>query len=447
MSTKIENKTEKSNKSQVGYIGKMAFKNIKRNKKRFIATVLSISMGVTIFVAINYLVEGIDPMKEIKKLIRTDYIVQLSDVKEGYGYSDNDVNMISNIKGINNTEKYKFLYGTAALRINDLTQYGIKVSESLAETSEYSKRRISTEIYDVTGVIIGCSKESMEKLERDLKISKSKDTNGNVIPAYLVQNLNGNQTINLKAEDVINVEVVLWDTPKWKHINSDIQVEGILKENPFKMGQTEEGFVLIAEDSYIEKVFGIDRYQKILVDIDDKLNDIPSIEKELKTIATSQKGGELKSYREYLDSYKRVTMQITIILYVFFIVTALAAIVNISNTISMNVITRKREFGMLRAIGMTRGQIRRMIVVEGITYGFSGALFGGILGILLSYFIYLGAKGSIILSLAAELKWQIHFIIIIIVFIITMLITTVSTIIPLKRTTSVEVVEAIRAIE
>jgi putative ABC transport system permease protein len=113
----------------------------------------------------------------------------------------------------------------------------------------------------------------------------------------------------------------------------------------------------------------------------------------------------------------------------------------------MNVITRKREFGMLRAIGMTRGQIRRMTVIEGITYGFSGALLGSILGVIFSYFIYLGARGSIILSLAAELKWQIHYIVISIVFVITMLITTVSTLIPLKRTTSMEVVEAIRAIE
>jgi putative ABC transport system permease protein len=55
----------------------------------------------------------------------------------------------------------------------------------------------------------------------------------------------------------------------------------------------------------------------------------------------------------------------------------IVAVIGVINTLILSVLERTRELGMLRAIGMTRGQTTRMITVESVTI----ALFGAVLGI------------------------------------------------------------------
>jgi len=66
------------------------------------------------------------------------------------------------------------------------------------------------------------------------------------------------------------------------------------------------------------------------------------------------------------------------------LVIALSAI-GISNTLLMNTIERKKELGVMRAIGFTKGQIKRMILAEGLIIGISGVIIGTVYGILVIY--------------------------------------------------------------
>ncbi|HMA47847.1 MAG TPA: FtsX-like permease family protein, partial [Frankiaceae bacterium] len=60
------------------------------------------------------------------------------------------------------------------------------------------------------------------------------------------------------------------------------------------------------------------------------------------------------------------------------------SVLGIVNTLTLSVIERTREIGMLRAIGMTRSQVRRMIHLESQVIAFIGALIGLLLGLLLA---------------------------------------------------------------
>jgi putative ABC transport system permease protein len=98
---------------------------------------------------------------------------------------------------------------------------------------------------------------------------------------------------------------------------------------------------------------------------------------------------------------------------------------------------------MLRAIGMTLGQIKSMIIKEGMTYGLIGALIGTGLGLTCSYLVFIGARDSIV----AGMEWGIHIGVVALVLAVTIGITIISTLIPLKKATDMEIVESIRAIE
>lgn len=60
----------------------------------------------------------------------------------------------------------------------------------------------------------------------------------------------------------------------------------------------------------------------------------------------------------------------------------LIAVLGIVNTLALGVVERTREIGLLRAIGMDRPQLRRMLQVESIAIALLGALLGLVIGVL-----------------------------------------------------------------
>ena len=63
------------------------------------------------------------------------------------------------------------------------------------------------------------------------------------------------------------------------------------------------------------------------------------------------------------------------------LVAVLVAALGIVNTLAMSVVERVREIGVLRAIGMTRRQASRMVVVEATILGLVGAVLGAVVGL------------------------------------------------------------------
>ena len=85
------------------------------------------------------------------------------------------------------------------------------------------------------------------------------------------------------------------------------------------------------------------------------------------------------NYRYMVDQRNSILV-IKLFLYGFVTVITLISLTNILNIIYTGILLRKREFGMLQAIGMTRGQISRMLLLECSLYGATGALWGVLIG-------------------------------------------------------------------
>ncbi len=64
----------------------------------------------------------------------------------------------------------------------------------------------------------------------------------------------------------------------------------------------------------------------------------------------------------------------------------------VANTVTMNVLEKKRTLGLLRAVGMTRGQVTRMVVLESILLGAAGGLIGLAAGLVSALFIQLASQ-------------------------------------------------------
>jgi putative ABC transport system permease protein len=115
--------------------------------------------------------------------------------------------------------------------------------------------------------------------------------------------------------------------------------------------------------------------------------------------------------RDYL-SVRTAKAQYSFILIVVVLVIAAVGIVN---TILMSVYSRIREIGVLRAYGMTRGDISRLFTLEGLILGFIGSILGVALGALFDLFMvvkgisitaFAGSMGSLPLSGVIHGEWN-----------------------------------------
>ncbi len=81
---------------------------------------------------------------------------------------------------------------------------------------------------------------------------------------------------------------------------------------------------------------------------------------------------------------ERMTSRVDQLLSIIYALLALAvviAVLGIVNTLALSVIERTREIGLLRAIGLTRGQLRRMVTLEAVVVALLGAFLGVGLGL------------------------------------------------------------------
>lgn len=84
---------------------------------------------------------------------------------------------------------------------------------------------------------------------------------------------------------------------------------------------------------------------------------------------------------EMREAFNQVIDAILAVLVGLLGVAVVIALVGVANTLSLSVIERRREHGVLRSIGVTAPQLRRMLAVEGVLIAVSGAAIGIVIGI------------------------------------------------------------------
>lgn len=89
----------------------------------------------------------------------------------------------------------------------------------------------------------------------------------------------------------------------------------------------------------------------------------------------------VQSSSEYAGETVQIINTMMNILYALLALAVIVAIIGIINTLALNVIERRQEIGMLRAVGTRRGQIRTMITLESVQIAIYGAIVGMLIGL------------------------------------------------------------------
>ncbi|OAH48981.1 ABC transporter permease [Microbacterium oleivorans] len=108
-----------------------------------------------------------------------------------------------------------------------------------------------------------------------------------------------------------------------------------------------------------------------------------------KALVTASGGGEPDpAFNEMMDVFSTVMMCLVA-------VSAVIAAVGLVNLLTIGIVQRKRELGLLRALGLTSAQIRRMVLIEAAHVTITALLFGLTLGVLYGWVAAQSLLGSV----------------------------------------------------
>ncbi len=154
----------------------------------------------------------------------------------------------------------------------------------------------------------------------------------------------------------------------------ELAVAGVFESNQV-VGSTVVSLDTLAETGGL----ALDRF--LFVDLADGAS-AADVRPQLEEITAAYPVVDLKDRGEFSDEQKASVDQLLLLINAMLVLSVLIAALGIVNTLAMSVIERTREIGLLRAVGLGRAQLRRMVRLEAVIISIYGAVLGLVLGTL-----------------------------------------------------------------
>ena len=164
-----------------------------------------------------------------------------------------------------------------------------------------------------------------------------------------------------------------------------IRIGESLKQCPFGVDDEQKGNVLLMPYSKMPKEWESEYRAEITMHTEDFIGSIADLRARAEVDENFDCG---ETEHEAYESYMVIDMAEAIINGLTLLISLMGA-VNVFNTITANIALRRRDFGMLRSIGMTNRDINRMMSFECLSYGINSLLAGisfGLLGCGITYY-------------------------------------------------------------
>ncbi len=354
--------------------GELAYKNLKRSKKKYKTTVISLSVSICVFISMNsFITNAFDLANNYYE--DYDYNIKISSDSEENNY-------IKSITQLNYIDEHFELYQNSYnLNIYDLSKI---TSENFLDSDDYyydensDKLIPSTEPKHSSLKIFALDDNSFKKYAKKIGVDYNKIKNDGILcDTYVTYSDDGDKILksrmyNYSKGDIIDGTINGKETNFKIATITDICPYGL--ENTHLIG----GILVLNLDKYKNMDFS-PRYLLIQSSNPEKLID---------NIKNLKINVGYSNYDELAKEEKAIYTIIQIFLYGFIIVITLIGVTNIFNTITSNIELRQKEFAVLRSIGMTKKEFNGMINLETIFYCSKSLIYGIFLGLIGTFALY-----------------------------------------------------------
>lgn len=379
--TKKKIKTNRLIRKIFGIEAEISMKNLKRNKRRYIATIFSLVISIVLFLSVSYFTSSI---KQVNSMTQQDVNADIVIYKMGQ-----------------TEEQWERLVRKTA-GIESVTDYN--KSSMLRMKTNLEKLEIASELYDVS------SRNEKGQYSLMINIHTLEDEQ---LKAYAEEVGADFQKLQSEKRGIVhNKSVYKWEEqyydiqPLQKSVGEEVelfgdnesesyfvdtvQIEAFTEKLPLGVStQTYGNFnLIVSEQTYTDmmsKMVQPDRHvaqSALYIESDDPIK----TEEEIDDIREGSIA--LTNYYANQQQNEQVLLILSIFTYGFITLITLISIANIFNTISTSISLRKREFAMLKSIGMTPKGFNKLINYESIFYGLKALLYGIPISIGLMYLMH-----------------------------------------------------------
>lgn len=346
-------------KKRKGYeeinLKKITFANLSRNKKRTVITLLSLSLSGILFIVASTIMNCMNPENMAKDHSLGDITVYL----DNYDWNEDGSNNLYDIQANN--------------------PLGKEMCERLENIPGVKK--INMEKSAWASIDIGAGEKNLEDIQGFDKEFYDE------LSEHLVEG-------EINKEALESGEGLVYTHPSYA------------KEFGIKVGSTQVITIYDGKDSY-KKEFTVlalvdiggasiripesvmDSLIKtdttIRVGLEVKKDMLKSVEEEIKNITDNDEYLSYGTLEDSIETYKKSMAITSVLIYSLVIIIGVIGLMNLINTMITSIITRKRELGILQAIGLSDKQLVKMLQIEGLFYTVGTLLITLTLGNILGY--------------------------------------------------------------
>ncbi len=379
-------KAPKIIKAIFGVGGEISYKNLKRSKKKYRTTVISIIVSVAIFISLSsvmtLLYETIRSEYEDK-----DYTLSMYYKSDSF---DNEKQKIEQIVNLDGVKDYSIVNMSGGIVITNNIDYSKDYKRVENDIKSVNPNYYDDEKYIM---VVRIGDHAYEKYLKKLGLSKEEAEGKGILLNYIeiynekkgddekveCLNVRNNQKLSLS---IVNYEEEV-NSENRKEKLTDIEVVKVTKEKAFGLYIANTPQLILDDETYNELFDNEVYYDNLYIDADnaDDLQD--QIEK-----ITENDDVHIENTLEAVRTLRSLMLLLGIFFYGFIIVITLIGVTNIFNTITTNMELRQKEFAMLKSVGMTKKEFNRMVRLETLFYGTKALLIGLPIGIGLSILLY-----------------------------------------------------------
>lgn len=378
--------------------GDLAYKNIKRNKKKYRVTIISLFISIVLFISFSALIKyGIEGSINFTELPSYDYLVDISAPTK----LDVVTNKVNEIISNDKVEDYT-LFSNKYFELSNID--GV-INEKYKNSDDYIK--------DPSIILMGLDRKNYDKYKNKLKVDSDKTFVINK-SSFIKYTNNSRKQISYKMfESISKIDIKLEDDKNYTFDNIYLTLD-----LPYGVDySSNDTIILIVPIDTYGDLFGDSYYRTICLSgskLDEVKKIVADLDKENKVHANIYDVGE------ELKLMTNIVLVIKILLYGFISLVTLIGVTSVLNTINTSIKLRRKEFAVLRSIGLTPHGFNKILFFESLFFGLTSLIYALPISILIVYLFHI-AMSDVVTFSTLLIPYKSIFISIIGVFIIVII--------------------------
>lgn len=365
--TDSNNSKKKFTKSMNVSPAQMAFSNIKRTWKKGIVIMLSIAMSLMTLNAAFIISKGFNLRKFAKAYMQYDFsISQITDNLYTSNLNGINTSVKKQVKDCPNSENKGFVYYSSCNHNMDdelYNNYSQLYNESKKDMPKWLRKQCEETLTNkqIKVHIIGLDEGAFKKLEfKNKKCSWKEFSKGKYVIAGYPEYPQDSKYY--KKGDKVTLEYTNDMSKDYKVLEE----ANIVYSLDYPFGDNQFITLYVPEEEYI-KCTGNNKAMRVFIDA--KAGKRESVEKYINNKVLKDNSNLLvssilnlkKEFSNFINKYYLICGVLTVVL-------AVIGIMNFFNSMETSIIARKKELSLLEVVGMSKKQIKKMLVIEGSIY-------------------------------------------------------------------------------